>query len=130
MIIRNFGLLWERASVEWGPGSKGHLRGFLRQRDEPVDFSQQAGIYLLYEGLDPATHRVVYVGQAGLGKHAKGLYKRLEEHTIDSLWNRWTRFSWFGIYAVGKKGVLVHTRSDKRLKSSVRETFSIIWRPP
>jgi hypothetical protein len=96
------------------------------QRDEPFDFASQAGIYLLYEGLDPSTHRVVYVGQAGLGKSRKGLYKRLQDHTKDTLWNRWTRFTWFGVYAVGKQGALVHVSSDKKIKSSVREVLDHI----
>lgn len=124
MIIHNFGLFWERASVEWGSGPRGQLRGFVGQRDEPIDFAHQAGIYLLYEGFDTATHRVVYVGQAGLGRNARGLYRRLEDHTTDTfLWNRWTRFSWFGIYNVGKKGELVHRHSDKGVHTHVREVL-------
>jgi hypothetical protein len=127
MLIRNYGLLWERSKVEWGRrGSRGRLRGYgypFRNRPN-VDFAEQAGIYVLYEGLDPATHRVVYVGQAGMGKSGAGLYRRLHDHTEDNLWNRWTRFSWFGIYEVGKNQRLIGVDSRKRVQVSVHDVLN------
>jgi hypothetical protein len=129
MLIRNYGLLWERSHVEWGrPGRAGQLRGFGNPfRNYPVtDFSLQAGIYVLYDGLDTATHRVVYVGQAGLGRSGDGLYRRLHEHAVGRLWNRWTRFSWFGIYAVGKRKTVTYAKSSKRLKASVNDVLNHI----
>jgi hypothetical protein len=127
MLIRNYGLLWERAMIDWGrPGVSGQLRGHgYPMRDYPTtDFALQAGIYVLYDGIDTATQRVVYTGQAGIGKSGKGLYRRLHDHTNDHLWNRWTRVSWFGIYAIGKKNKLTHISSTKALKASVEDVLN------
>ena len=43
----------------------------------------------------------MYVGRA---EHSLG--RRLHEHTVDRLNGRWTRFSWFGLYAVEESGAL------------------------
>lgn len=127
MLIRNYGLLWERSKVEWGRrGALGSLRGYgypLRNYPD-TDFAQQAGIYVLYEGLDPATHKVIYIGQAGMGKSGAGLYRRLHDHTDDHLWNRWTRFSWFGIYEVEKDQRLKGAQSGKRVQVSVQDVLN------
>jgi len=66
----------------------------------PVDFRDQVGVYVLYD----ENFRLVYVGQAGNG-NAK-LFSRLKHHTKDSLADRWTRFSWFGITWVKQNGDL------------------------
>jgi len=127
MLIRNYGLLWERSKVMWGgPGISASLRGFgYPFRVYPLtDFADQAGIYVLYEGLDPATHRVSYIGQVGMGKSGAGLYRRLHDHTEDHLWNRWTRFSWFGIYEVGKNQRLIRVQSSKRVTVSVHDVLN------
>ena len=102
MLVRNYGLFWERRLVPWGsrgPGNCGSLFGHADRSKVLIDFSAQAGVYVLYEGLDIAIHRVIYVGQVGAGKN--GLRNRLNGHRSDDLWNRWHRFSWFGVYAVG-----------------------------
>lgn len=51
-----------------------------------LDFANHSGIYLLHKG-----YEVVYVGQA------QKITERLQDHTKDSLRNRWDNFSWFCI---------------------------------
>jgi hypothetical protein len=108
-VIQNFGLFWERDHIDWGsrgPGHAGHLKGYLANPEFPVDFREQRGIYVLYEGESIATQRTVYVGQAGAGQH--DLFHRLRNHRDDDLWNRWQRFSWFGFLQAGNNRRLVH----------------------
>ena len=109
IIVQNFGLHWERDQITWGskgPGNTGHLRGYRGSPDNYVDFREQRGIYVLYEGADIPSSRVVYVGQAGAGQN--DLFHRLRSHRDQELWNRWQRFSWFGLLAVGVNFTLVH----------------------
>jgi hypothetical protein len=61
----------------------------------PVDFHDQLGIYLLYDGRE-----VIYVGRTT----DRPLGKRLYEHTLDRLSVRWDRFSWFGLLPVTEDG--------------------------
>lgn len=80
-IIQNFGLFWERPQIEWGrpgPGGAGHLRGYATSPATTVDFREQRGIYVLYEGDSIAAQRVVYIGQAGA--HQQDLFHRLRNH--------------------------------------------------
>jgi uncharacterized protein (UPF0248 family) len=112
-IIKNYGRFWNREQVDWGTrGRTGTLRGY-KKRSESVDFRGQAGVYILYEGDSIPTHRVTYIGQAD------DLFIRLRQHRTDHLWNRWQRFSWFGIYSVGKSGNLVHANAKKRVQADV-----------
>ena len=111
LIIRNFGVFWEREHVAFGtkgPGNKGELSGYSGSTAPVVDFAKQRGIYILYEGSDINLHRVVYVGQTGAGDQR--LLVRLRQHTQDHLWNRWERFSWLGLSDVGGNGMLNHTQ--------------------
>lgn len=62
-----------------------------------VDFNQQVGIYLLYEGRE-----VVYIGRAT----ERRLGEQLLGHTLDRLAARWDRFSWFGLLPVSTDGRL------------------------
>ncbi|MFY1826106.1 hypothetical protein ACN47A_09345 [Myxococcus fulvus] len=114
-FIKNYGIFWERHKVDWGgrgAGNKGTLLGYAAGAQEcPVDFREQAGVYVLYEGANIASQRVVYVGQAGRGNGP--LFKRLRDHLNDRLWNRWARFSWFGVFSVGKGGALIHADINK-----------------
>jgi hypothetical protein len=109
-IVRNFGLFWERDQITWGapgPGNAGHLCGRRGSpNDSVVDFREQRGIYVLYEGADIPSQRVVYVGQAGSGQN--DLFHRLRNHRDYHLWNRWQRFSWLGFLSVGVGSRLVH----------------------
>lgn len=108
-IIRNYGVFWDRNTVNFGkkgPGNAGKLLGHSA-KGPAVDFAEQRGIYVLYEGADINLHRVTYIGQTGDGD--KRLLSRLRDHNVDHLWNRWNRFSWLGLLDVGKKGELNHS---------------------
>jgi hypothetical protein len=110
IIVRNYGTFWERSLVNFGkkgPGNGGSLLGHSAKGTSTVDFCDQRGIYILYEGSDINLHRVTYIGQTGEGN--KRLLSRLRDHTDDHLWNRWNRFSWLGLLDVGKKGKLNHS---------------------
>lgn len=118
-FIKNYGLFWERERITWGKngkGNKGALLGYTANGQSPVDFSTQAGIYVLYEGKDIATSRPIYVGQVGR-RDNDSLLGRLKDHAFKShLWNRWSLFSWFGMFEVGKANTLVHVNIDKSPK--------------
>ena len=99
MLVQNYGLFWQREKVNWGTpgrGGSGTLMGrYARRRtSDGVDFRLQRGVYVLYDD----NFRIVYVGQAGRGKHR--LFIRLRTHKNDHLAQRWSRFSWFGILPV------------------------------
>ncbi|KLO64202.1 hypothetical protein AA983_03235 [Dermacoccus sp. PE3] len=97
-LINAFGMFWQRGEVLWTTGQGGpRLFGQQQTGSVRVDFSQQAGVYLLHDG-----SRVVYVGQASPGR----LGARLGEHTRDRLSGRWDRFSWFGVCSVKNDGTL------------------------
>ncbi|HVZ87367.1 MAG TPA: hypothetical protein VHG72_10390 [Polyangia bacterium] len=118
-FIKNYGLYWERERINWGKrgkGNKGSLIGYTAKGVVPIDFSKQAGIYVLYEGKDIATSRPVYVGQVGR-RAGDSLLGRLKDQAFKShLWNRWSLFSWFGMFEVGKANDLVHVKIDKSAK--------------
>lgn len=97
-VVSSFGMFWRREAIEWASNPK--LLGMQQIGAEPVDFSKQIGIYLLYDGRE-----IIYVGRAT----DRPLGKRLYEHTLDRLSSRWNRFSWFGVLPVsddGKLGVM------------------------
>lgn len=94
-VFTAFGMFWRRESVEWSRNAK--LLGMQQIGATPVDFNQQRGIYLLYDGRE-----VIYVGR--VTDRALGL--RLYEHTLDRLSTRWDRFSWFGLVPVTDSGNL------------------------
>jgi hypothetical protein len=101
--------------VFWGrPKVRGHLKGVPAngKSTEPVDFRQQAGVYVLYDD----SFRLVYVGQAGAGN--QHLFSRLRHHKKDALADRWTRFSWFGIRWVRKNGKLAAGAEKLFIKSN------------
>jgi hypothetical protein len=94
-VFTAFGMFWRRESVEWSRSPK--LLGMQQIGATPVDFNNQRGIYLLYDGRE-----VIYVGR--VTDRALGL--RLYEHTVDRLATRWNRFSWFGLVPVTDSGSL------------------------
>lgn len=101
-LIVAVGFFWGADLVGWGgPGKQGQLLGVLAtaKRENPIDFSDQVGVYVLY-----ANYRLVYVGQTGKGKQA--LLHRLRQHRSDDLAGRWDRFSWFGVRRVLKQSQL------------------------
>lgn len=106
-LINAFGMYWVRAKAEWEPMTPRVLGQQLPGStpvlgSTPVDFCNQRGVYLLYDG-----RAVVYVGRTT----GRPLGVRLREHTSDRLNGRWDRFSWFGVYPVTEYGDLDSTRS-------------------
>lgn len=98
----------------WGrPRVWGHLKGVPAKQTSapPVDFRDQAGVYVLYDD----NFRLVYVGQAGGGNDF--LFDRLKQHKKDALADRWTRFSWFGIRWVRANGKLALGAAQRFIKS-------------
>ncbi len=89
-IITSFGMFWRRSEVDLSKPSAA-LWGIAEPGSKPVDFSDQRGIYILYDGRE-----AIYIGRS----HDRGLGQRLYEHTRDRLAARWDRFSWFGLRPV------------------------------
>jgi hypothetical protein len=94
-IVTSFGMFWSRDAIEWKASPK--IWGMQQIGATPVDFNQQRGVYLLYDGRE-----VIYVGRAT----DRPLGKRLYEHTLDRMSTRWDRFSWFGLLPVSASGTL------------------------
>ena len=94
-IVTSFGMFWRRNVVLWN--SNPRLLGVQQLGAEPVSFTKQLGVYLLYDGRE-----VVYVGRAT----ERPLGRRLYEHTLDRLSTRWDRFSWFGLLPILEDGSL------------------------
>lgn len=94
-IIRAFGMYWRRSLVHWSASPR--LYGIQQQGATRVDFAEQKGVYLLYDGRE-----VIYVGRAT----ERRLGARLLAHTKDRLNSRWDRFSWFGLLDVDSDGRL------------------------
>jgi hypothetical protein len=88
-------MYWARNSIVWSANPS--LLGQQQSGAKPVNFTNQRGVYLLYDDRD-----VIYVGRAT----DQGLGKRLFQHTVDRLASRWNRFSWFGLWRVTQNGDL------------------------
>jgi len=95
-LINAFGMFWSRDKVQWTPSTI-KLLGKQDLKSDTVDFSEQRGVYLLYDRSE-----VIYVGRA----IDRGIGIRLREHIFDRLGGRWDRFSWFGVYKVSDSGSL------------------------
>lgn len=95
-LINALGMHWSREKVYWA-NSVPKLLGRQAAGSEPVDFSTQRGVYLLYD-----RSSVIYVGRAT----DQGIGTRLKQHTVDRLSSRWDRFSWFGVFSVLESGEL------------------------
>jgi len=94
-LVTSFGMFWRRDAVEWTAAPR--LWGMQHLGATPVDFNQQRGVYLLYDGRE-----VIYVGRTT----DRPLGKRLYEHTLDRMSARWDRFSWFGLLPISATGAL------------------------
>lgn len=108
-IIQAYGMYWHRSEVFWS--SKPDLYGNQVDDVAPVNFDDQKGIYLLYDGRE-----IIYVGQA----FDKSIGEKLFGHTQDSLNGRWDRFSWFGFYEVDKNRNL-YIPNEKSRTITIRE---------
>ncbi len=95
-LINALGMHWSREKVYWS-NSTPKLLGRQAAGSEPVDFTDQRGVYLLYD-----RNSVIYVGRAT----DQGIGSRLKQHTVDRLSSRWDRFSWFGVFSVLESGKL------------------------
>ncbi len=114
-IVSSFGMFWRREEVEWISHTNLKLLGVQRGEADLVNFSQQIGLYLLYDGRE-----VVYVGRAKTCNSTLG--GRLYEHTKDRLSVRWDRFSWFGflpVYENGELGKLQDRYDSDRMIASI-----------
>ena len=113
-----YGLYWERDKVNWNPG-RGRQRGGMLGRagdgTNPVDFSNQAGIYVLYNGMTP-----VYVGRTNADNNAL-MTRLVSHHSDDRKGARWDKFSWFGFRPVSDDGQLVTT--DTSVSTDLLITF-------
>ena len=94
-IVSSFGMFWRRDAVEWSTRPK--LLGMQEIGATPVDFYNQTGIYLLYDGRE-----VISVGRTT----ERPMGRRLYEHTFDRMSARWDRFSWFGLLPINENGKL------------------------
>ena len=95
-LINAFGMFWDRDRVQWQP-TMPRLLGVQQAGSAPVNFTMQAGVYILYDGSRP-----IYVGRVTETR----LGRRLHDHTRDRLTGRWNRFSWFGVRGVCDNGEL------------------------
>jgi hypothetical protein len=95
-LINAFGMFWDRDGVYWRTRSP-RLLGVQQSGSAPVDFADQVGVYVLYDG-----SRAIYVGRVTEPR----MGQRLFEHTRDRLSGRWNRFSWFGVRGVRANGEL------------------------
>ena len=95
-IVTAFGMYWDRSYVDWEP-TKPRLLGQQSKNSDEVDFSNQIGVYLLYD-----RREIVYVGQSNEERKHSCIGQRLKLHTKSRLRSRWDRFSWFGLYPVDK----------------------------
>lgn len=95
-IVSSFGMFWQREKVDF-ESSTVKLLGCQQGASIEVDFSNQDGVYLLYDGRE-----IIYVGRTTSGN----LGARLKAHTANRLAVRWDRFSWFGLKPVNEGGQL------------------------
>ncbi len=111
--IRNFGFMWEREKVDWGTqgrGGRAILRGrMVKNRRREVDFSEQMGIYVLYDRFE----QPVQIGQS------RNVLRRLRQHRRDHLRSRWSYFSWFGFFKVSAENNLIVREAGPELKRTL-----------
>ena len=109
-MITHYGLYWSKNDVFWGQrGNAGQLLGrtsspigrrgapSANERRSASDFRDYKGVYALFSNFE-----LVYVGQAGIGNNHT-LFKRIKQHRIGPLANRWEQYCWFGVANVPKQ---------------------------
>ncbi len=92
-LVKAFGMFWDAGKVDWGCATPKILGRMYNNKEQKVDFHDQKGVYVLYDG-----HRPVYVGESSKKKGVIG--KRLRTHATDKKQGRWDKFSWFGFCPV------------------------------
>lgn len=95
-VIPALGMFWQKDFISWMRNPK--LLGAQADGAAAVNFCEQIGLYLLYDGRE-----VIYAGRTT----DRPLGQRLYEHTKDRLATRWNRFSWFGLRDVSDEGELM-----------------------
>jgi transcriptional regulator with XRE-family HTH domain len=115
-LINAFGMFWDRNRVQWR-ASMPRLLGVQQSGSEPVNFTEQAGVYVLYDG-----SRSIYVGKA----FERRMGPRLFDHTRDRLTGRWNRFSWFGVRGVRDDGQLTDLPKSELGLSSLIATMEAL----
>lgn len=99
-ILQNLGIRWNAALIDWSrPKLLGRLKYAKTGVNEIVDFSDQVGVYVLYDGNAP-----IYVGRT----IDQPIRMRLKAHMKprSRLYGKWDGFSWFGIKSVTPDGGL------------------------
>jgi hypothetical protein len=95
MPIQNYGEAWRIAQSSFGRTSP---------RAIPVDFSEQIGVYILFDD-----QRLVYIGRAGNPEEGT-ILSRVKNHRQMADKGNWDTFSWFGFRPVGIDGMLQPAR--------------------
>ncbi len=108
-MIRSYGMYWHRNQVFWN--TRPDLYGNQIDDTHSVNFNNQKGIYLLYDGRE-----IIYVGQA----LDRSISEKLFDHTEDYFSGRWDRFSWFGLYEIDKNRKL-YIPDEKSRNITVRD---------
>jgi len=116
-LIQAFGISWSRDKVDF-KAAKPKLLGISMVGSDPVDFAEQTGVYILYDGA-----RCVYVGRVS-GKQR--FSTRLREHTRDRLSGRWDRFSWFGTKGVTGDGKLIEANGAISLETLIASMEALL----
>lgn len=94
-LVQALGMYWRRDEIGW---ESQRLLGQQHIGAAPVNFWDQRGVYLLYDG-----RHTVYVGRA----IDQPIGRRIQQHTVDRHKDRWDRLSWFGVRGVSEDGELV-----------------------
>jgi hypothetical protein len=88
------GKKWSRAGITLTPNSQ--ITGVAHPGAPVVDFSDQIGLYFLYNG-----DRIVHHGST-----TESLAKSLLAHTKDHFAGKWDTVTWFGFRPVNENGEL------------------------
>lgn len=114
-LIQAFGLFWDRDNVKWK--NPPEILGKQSIGADPVDLSEQIGIYVLYDRREP-----IYVGRTIDGS----IGQRLLSHTNGRLGTRWDRFSWFGFLPVREDGSLGSAMEEADFEEIIEAMESIL----
>ena len=93
-------------------------------KKEPVNFYYQLGIYTLQKN-----DKVLYVGKAcgndGIGWRLAGHAGYAGPHSADKK-GKWNRFSWFGMYPVGVRGLLKRSNVRMATKAVISDIEALL----